>query len=81
MIGRSWRKPGFEVEVMGAGYGVARKNSRLEWMYVVSRYALASQVQVEVRFRIPSRGLFERTRTKEMCVSCWEESSSAPFGV
>ena len=24
MIGRSWRKPGFEVEAMGAGNGVAR---------------------------------------------------------
>ena len=29
MIGRSWRKPGFEVEVMGAGYGVARKKFSL----------------------------------------------------
>ena len=60
---------------MGAGNGLARIGSGLKWMYVVSRSALALRVQAEVRFRISSRGLFERTRAKEMCVSRWEESS------
>ena len=71
MVGRNWRKPGFEVEAMGVGNGVARIGSGLKWMYVVSRSALALRVQVEVRFRISSRGVFEWTRAEEMCVSRW----------
>ena len=46
-------------------------NSRLEWMHVVLRSALALRVQVEVGYRISLRGLFEWTRAEEMCVSCW----------
>ena len=50
-------------------------DSSLEWMYVVLRSALASRVQVEVRFRISLRGLFERTRAEEMCMNCWVRGS------
>ena len=46
-------------------------NSGLEWMYVVLRSAVALRVQVEVRFRISLRGLFERMRAEETCLSRW----------
>ena len=64
-------KTGFRSGSYGGGqWGSANRF----WLEVDVRgfeVRLASRVQVEVRFRISSCGLFEWTRAEEMCVSRW----------